>query len=201
MGLRGGWGVERELGVSPGRGAPGLCRKLAGEAGRRLGPTVGGRSGETTPRGAGGVCWAVAVAAAAAGGREATTARRRREGGIGRERVQGPRKEAWEGQGPVGPLGSISGWARAWGLDQGRMRTALVVVPLPLPLGPSSPVSPLQQQQQRWGWGYQTPELLAPSAELPEFSSSSGSLSPPLRACREMEGGREGPRGSPSPLP
>lgn len=200
MGLRGGWGVERELGVSPGRGAPGLCRKLAGEAGRRLGPTVGGRSGETTPRGAGGVCWAVAVAAAAAGGRETTTARRRR-GGIGRERAQGPRKEAWEGQGPVGPLGTIPGWARAWGLDQGRMRTALVVVPLPLPLGPSSPVSPLQQQQQRWGWGYQTPELLAPSAELPEFSSSSGSLSPPLRACREMEGGREGPRGSPSPLP
>ena len=40
------------------------------KAGIRLRPTVGGWSGETTPRGAGGMCWAAAEAAAAAGREE-----------------------------------------------------------------------------------------------------------------------------------
>lgn len=55
----------------PGEGAAEPCRKLVGETRRRLGPTVGGRSEETTPRGAGGVYPARAVAAT---GAAATTA-------------------------------------------------------------------------------------------------------------------------------
>lgn len=55
----------------PGEGAAEPCRKLVGETRRRLGPTVGGRSEETTPRGAGGVYPARAGAAA---GAAATTA-------------------------------------------------------------------------------------------------------------------------------
>lgn len=55
------------------------------EAKVRLRPTIGGWSGETTPRGAGGVHWAAAVAAAAAGGgREAATARPGRKGSTDR---------------------------------------------------------------------------------------------------------------------
>lgn len=90
-----GWGVERELGVSPGRRAAGSCRRPTGKAGFRLRPTAGGWSGETTPRGAGGVCWAAAVAAATAGGggREAATTRPRREGSPGRRRGLGPWKD------------------------------------------------------------------------------------------------------------
>lgn len=87
------------------------------------------------------------------------------------------------------------------GTGPGKDKDRAIDGPLPLPTGLSSPVSPLQQQQQRWGWGYQIPELLAPSAELLS-SSSSSALSPPLWSLSGDEArGREGPRGSQSPLP
>ena len=94
------------------KGVVGPCRRPTGKARIRLRPTAGGWSRETTPRGAGGVCWASAKAALAAGGGrgEAATARPgRREGSTGRRRGLGPWKQAVEGHGPAGPLGLSQG--------------------------------------------------------------------------------------------
>lgn len=66
------------------------------------------------------------------------------------------------------------------GTGPGKDKDRAIDGSLPRPTGLSSPVSPLQQQQQRWGWGYQIPELLAPSAELPEFLLLQRSLPAPL---------------------
>lgn len=51
MGRRSEWDVERELGVSPGSGAAGPCRRLRREAKIRLHPTLGGWSGKPHPEG------------------------------------------------------------------------------------------------------------------------------------------------------
>lgn len=88
-----------------------------GEARIKLCPTVGGWSGETTPRWAVGVCRTAAVAAAAAGGGrgEAATARPRRgEGSTGRGRGLGPWKDKVQ-QNPWGlPQDGLGcgGWTR-----------------------------------------------------------------------------------------
>lgn len=71
IGWIGGGVLEESWVCLPGEGAAEPGRKLVGETRRKLGPTVGGRSEETTPRGAGGVYPATTVAAA---GAAATTA-------------------------------------------------------------------------------------------------------------------------------
>lgn len=145
---------------------------------------------ETTPRGADGVHGAAAVAAAAVGEEE-----KQPQPGLGV-------KAAQTGEG-AGSLEGGSGRTRSSrtpgncprmgkgvGTGPGKGKDNAVGGPLPLPTGPTSPVSPLQQRQQRRGWGYQTPELLPPSAELPNLSSSSGSLPAPLSLREDGEAGR-----------
>lgn len=122
-----GRGIGRKLGVSSGRGVAEPCRMLV-EKTRRLGPTVERRSEVNIHRGAGSVYPATAVAAV---GAAAITAAVAAAGGGGREQPQpglggkggtsgggvgdrgrrllGPWKEALEGQGPVGPLGTVPG--------------------------------------------------------------------------------------------
>ena len=178
MGWRAGWGVEESWVCLQRGGADGPCGRSRGRPGGwgKLRPTVRGWSGETTPRGAGGVCWAVAGAAAA------IEEEKQPQPGPGEE------KAAQAGGGGLAPW-KDQVQQNPWGLSQDRLgrggwpregQGQHCWWPPPPPQGPSSPESPLQQRPQRWGWGYQTPELLPPSAELPEFSSSSGSLSPPL---------------------
>lgn len=103
--LKGSWVCLR-------KGVVGPCRRPTGKARIRLRPTVGGWSRETTPRGAGGVCWASAKAALAAGGgrgEAATAGPGRGEGSTGRRRGLGPWKRALEGHSPAGPLGLSQG--------------------------------------------------------------------------------------------
>lgn len=68
MGQRVGWDVKGSWVCLRGGGwlalRGGGAGERMGEAGAKLCPTVRGWSGETTPRGAGGVCWAVEAAAA-----------------------------------------------------------------------------------------------------------------------------------------
>lgn len=181
MGWKLEWDVERELGVSPGRGAAGPGRRLMRESQDKAVSHYWGLVwGNHTPRG-----WWCALGSSSS---SSSGCRRRRSSHsqawerrqLRQGRGLGPWKEALQGQGLAGPRGTVPGWARAWELDQGRARTALLVAPSHYPQGRPHLCPHCSKRQQRRGWGYQTPELLPPSAELPEFSSFSGSLSPPL---------------------
>lgn len=168
------WDAQRELGVSPGRRAAGPGGRLRRKAKSRLCPTPGGRSGETTPRGAGGARWAAAAAGAAATARPA-------RGGSRQGRGLGPWKRALckdrVQQDPGGP--SQDGLGRgSWSRDGQGQRCSW---PPPTPRRADLTCVPTAANGKSGGaGGYHTPELRPPSAEPPEFSSFSGSLSPPL---------------------
>ena len=112
-----------------------------------------------------------------------------------------PGSRLWKDTVQQEPLGLSQG-GLGHGARSGKDKDSTVGGPPPLPQGPSSPMSPLQQQQQRWGRGYQTPELLPPSAELLRVLHLLWlSLPAPLSLPGDGGRGREGPRGSQRPLP
>lgn len=149
-----------------------------------------------------------AVAAAEGGGREQPQPGLGGKGGTsgggvgdrGR-RLLGPWKEALEGQGPVGPLGTVPGWTRAWGPDQGKTRTELLMIPSLSPQG-CPHLCPRCSNSNSVGAGGTKYRSSWPPLQSCRSSSSSSALSPPLWSLSGDEArGREGPRGSQSPLP
>lgn len=186
--------------MSPGRGAAGPGRRPAREAKIRLCPTPGGWSGETTSRGAGGVRWAAAVAAAAAaaaaGEGEAATARPGREGSTDRGGGWVPGRRLCKDK----VQGTVPGWARAWELDQGRARAALAVAPSHSPQGRPHLCAHCSNRQQRRGWGTKHRSSCPPLQSCPS-SPPPLALSPRPSELAGRWRGREGPRGSQSPLP
>lgn len=124
-------------------------------------------------------------------------------GGVGdrERRLLGPWKEALEGQGPVGPLGTVPGWTRAWGLDQEKTRTEILTGPFLSPQG-CPHLCPRCSSSNSVGAGgtkYRSSWPLCRAAGVPPPPA----LSPrPSGACREMkrEAGRDhvAPR-APSP--
>ena len=185
--------------MSPGRGAGGPCRWM-GEAGIKLRPTVGGWSGETTPRWAGGVCRTAAVAAAAAGGGrgEAATARPRRgEGSTGRGRGLGP----WKNKVQQNPWGlsqdglGCGGWTRegqgqsCWWPPPPPQRAVLTCVPA------AAAATAVGLGVPNTG----APTHLCRAARVLLLLWLS--LPAPLSLPGDEERDREGPRGSQSPLP
>lgn len=205
----------------PGEGAAEPRRKIVGETRRRLGPTVEGRSEETTLR-RGWRCVPSNSRSSGGGGGSSSSGSSSRGGGGGEpqpglggkggtggggvgdrgRRLLGPWKEAQEGQGPVGPLETAPGWTRAWGPDQEKTRTELLMVPSLSPQGCPHLCPCCSSSSNSVGAGGTKPRSSWPPLQSCRSSSSSSALSPPLWSLSGDEArGREGLRGSQSPLP
>lgn len=124
---------------------------------------------ETTPRGAGSVCWAWQKQHWQLEEKEeklTTAGPGRGEGSTGLEEGLGPWKQALEGHGPAGPLGlSQGGLGHGGWIRQGQGQHSWWPPP-PFPKGRPH-LCPRCSSSNSGGAGrYQTPELLPPSAEL-----------------------------------